>query len=489
LLAAIAGFLLVFVLTKHSGLGISPDSIYYTSVSNSLLQGHGFYQFDNTPFVLFPLFYPSFLAFVQFITRQHITVVATFMNGFLFGIAIFMSGIILEKLNTTKWLKWILLIAIASSPSLLEIYTMLWSEALFIVEILLFIWFCFTYFKSYSNKDLIWVAIIAAIAFETRLAGVTIVLTGGFLILASRELAIAKKIKHFLIFGFIACSFISINLIRNYLVASSLTGVRQKGETPFAENVKYYGAVLSDWLPFSNATKNFPFLLGAIFLISISGIFIYRYYKKIEHNSLEKIAASFTLVYSLFMLLSATFSKYETINNRLLAPFFIPCLFTLSFYMVSWMKLINTKWLRRSFIIILLMQGGLILKQYYNTNLDTYYENIQGGIGGYSDDDWVFSDAMNYLKTDRSIFKTGIPVYSNASHAVYFFTGEHLNLLPETAHVKDMERFEHSPQLILIWFNNEDNPAIPTLEKVKQNKNLTLVKAFKDGFIFQSSLK
>jgi hypothetical protein len=121
--------------------------------------------------------------------------------------------------------------------------------------------------------------------------------------------------------------------------------------------------------------------------------------------------------------------------------------------------------------------------------LDTYYENIQGGIGGYSDDDWVYSDLINYLKKDRSIFKTGIPVYSNASHAVYFFTGEHLNLLPETAHVKDMEKFKHSPQLILIWFNNEENQAIPSLDKVKQNNNLTVLKTFKDGFIFQCSPK
>jgi len=489
LLVAILGLFAVLAFTKHGGLGISPDSIYYISTSHSILNGHGFYQFDDQPFILFPLFYPSFLALIQFIFRQDIALLAPYMNALLFGISIFMSGCILEKLNQAKWLKWILLLAIAASPSLLEIYTMLWSESLFIVEVLLFIWVCFNYFKTYSTKNLVILALVTAVAFETRLAGVTLVMTGALLIILSREIEFVKKIKHFFIFGCISCSLISINLIRNYLLSTSLTGSRQKGETSLVENVKYYGAVLSDWMPFEALTKSSPFWMGLIFLLSIFGIFIYRYAKKLEHNSIEKIAAAFTLVYSMFMLLSATFSKYETINNRLLSPFFIPCLFTLSFYMVNWVKLIQTQAIRLSFVFLIVIFGGVTLQQYYTADKSTYQENKEGGIGGYSEDDWVYSDAIAYLKKERSIFHQALPVYSNASHAVYFYTGEHLNLLPETAHAKDMAKFNQLASFILIWFNNEDNPAIPTLEEVKRNKNLTLVKAFKDGFIFQSSLK
>ncbi len=489
LLAAIIGMVAVIAFTRHGGVGISPDSIYYISAAHSVLNGQGFYQFDDQPFILFPLFFPSFLALIQFIFRQDITQLAPYMNALLFGISIFMSGCILEKLNKAKWLKWILLLAIAASPSLLEIYTMLWSETLFIVEVLLFIWVCFDYFTSYTTKTLLVLASVTAFAFETRLAGVTLVMTGALLIILSREIEFAKKIKHFFIFGMVACSLISINLLRNYFLSTSLTGSRQKGETSLIENVKYYGAVLSDWMPFEALTKSYPFWMGLIFLLSISAIFIYRYVKKLEHNSIEKIAAAFTLVYSMFMLLSATFSKYETINNRLLAPFFIPCLFTLSFYLVSWTRLIQTQAIRLSFVFLMIIFGGVTLQQYYTADKSTYQENKEGGIGGYSEDDWVYSDALTYLKQDRSIFHQALPVYSNASHAVYFYTGEHLNLLPETAHAQDMAKFDQLSSFILIWFNNEDNPAIPTLEEVKRNKNLTLVKSFKDGFIFQSSLK
>jgi len=489
LLVAILGFLAVICFTQHGGLGISPDSIYYISASQSVLNGHGYYQFDDQPFILFPLFYSSFLAFVQFVFRQDITILAPYLNALLFGMVIFISGSILEKLNRAKWLKWILLLAIAASPSLLEIYTMFWSEALFIVEVLLFIWICFDYFKTYTTKNLVVLALVSAIAFETRLAGVTLVMTGALLIILSREMELTKKIKHFFIFGFISCSLISINLIRNYLLSTSLTGARQKGETSLVENIKYYGTVLSEWMPFETLTKSYPFWMGLIFLLSILAIFIYRYIKKLEHNSIEKIAAAFTLVYSMFMLVSATFSKYETINNRLLAPFFIPCLFTLSFYLGSWTKLIHGQAIRLSFVFLIMMAGVLTLQQYYTMDKATYLENQAGGIGGYGEDDWVYSELITYLKKDRSIFHNALPVYSNASHAVYFYTGQHLNMLPETAHEKDMAKFNQLPSFILIWFNNEDNPAIPGLEEVKRNKNLTLIKAFKDGFIFQSSPK
>ena len=124
LFAALVGMLLIIVFTTHGGVGISPDSIYYKSAADSLMKGKGFYQFDDSPLILFPLFYPSFLALVQFIFRQDVIVFAPYLNGVLFAVAIFISGCILEKINHARWLKWILLLLIVASPGLLEIYTM-----------------------------------------------------------------------------------------------------------------------------------------------------------------------------------------------------------------------------------------------------------------------------------------------------------------------------------------------------------------------------
>lgn len=489
LIAAILGMSLIILLTQHSGLGISPDSIYYLSAADSFLAGKGFYQFDDKPFVMFPVFYPFVLSILK-LNFGNFLQIAPYFNAFLFGITIFISGVMLEKTNHVKWVKWVVLLFITLSPSLLEIYTMLWSETLFITEVILFIWVSKLYFETYSLKHLILLALIASISADTRLAGVSVIATGGMLILMSHDLVWKKKIKHTFVYGFIAVSFFTINLIRNFILAQTLSGSRQKGVTPFFENLKYYGLVISEWLPFSDWTKSFPMLFGFVFLIVIGGIFIYRLIYRIEHNSYEKIAATFTLIYSAFMLIVATISRFETINNRLLAPFFIPCFFTLSFYLVSVLKLVNTnfnKFLLRVVIVTLFVPT---IYHYTREDLATLNENKQGGIGGYTDDDWfISSELLNYLKSNKSFSLKDQPVYSNAAHAIYFRTQQHVQILPERKYEKLVAIFNELPAQVLIWFNNEDNPEVITIDEISKYKNLQIIGKFNDGVIYHCTSK
>lgn len=490
LLAAFIGMGLLLLLTKHGGLGISPDSIYYMSAADNFLAGKGFYQFDEKPFVMFPVFYPIVLSSVKWIAGNSFLNAAPFLNAILFGLTIFLSGAMLEKTNHVRWLKWLVLSIIALSPGLLEIYTMLWSETLFITEVLLFIWFCKMYFESYSIQHLLFIAIVAAIVAETRLAGVSVIATGGILILLSRDIAWSKKIAHAFIYGTLSISLFVINLIRNYNLTQTLTGNRQKGTTPFLENLKYYGLVLSDWMPFSTWTSKFPELVGFLFLIIIGCIFIYRLLRGIEHNSYEKIAATFTLMYSSFMLIVATISRFETINNRLLAPFYIPCLFTISFYLVSTLRLNLSQKVRTILIAVLIIIGGATIVQYAKTDYATFKQNNEGGIGGYSDDDWrLKSGLLAHLKINSALFTMGKTVYSNAPHAVYLNTQQHVQILPERKYAHLVASFNEMPSQLLIWFNNEDNPEVLTLEEVQKTKNLQIISKFNDGLIFLCTSK
>ncbi len=490
LLAAALGAALVILFTEHAGVGISPDSIYYISAADALKAGHGYYQFDDNPFIMFPLFFPSFIALFELILKTEITTIAPIINACLFGLTIFISGCILEQTNHNKILKWFVLLIIVASPSLLEIYTMLWSETLFILEVILFIWVSKHYFENYATKNLIIFAMIAAIAAVTRLAAVSLIATGGLLILLTHDIPSKKKIKHLVIYGSIACSLFVMNMTRNLYLTNTLTGVRQKGVTPLLVNIKYYGIVLSDWMPFSKVVSAFPTAIGMFFLLTVLSIFIYRLIRKIEHNSFEKIAATFTWIYSFFMLLTATFSRYETINNRLLAPFFIPCLFTLSFYSISSLRLLKRPLFKYFGIGIIACIGLFTLLQYIKTDQSTLAEYREGGIGGYTDDDWYLSsELVNYLRKERSVFQEGLPVYSNASHAVYFFTKQHLLLLPERNHSLEVKTWNECPAQLLIWFKEEGNMDLLTLDELRTKKTLTILKEFKDGYIFRCATK
>ena len=69
LLVALMGFFLIQIFSRHSGIGISPDSVTYLSAARHLVQGKGFISFDNLPVVDFPFGYPFFLAIISFTTR------------------------------------------------------------------------------------------------------------------------------------------------------------------------------------------------------------------------------------------------------------------------------------------------------------------------------------------------------------------------------------------------------------------------------------
>ena len=489
IIAALIGGVLIILYTHHNGLGISPDSIYYTSASDAWAEGKGFTQFDQTPLVMFPVGYPFLLGVLHFIFPQSIIPIMPFVNALLFAIVILLSGVMLEKINLSKWFKWILLLLIVFSPTLIEIYSMLWSETLFIVEILVFIFCAQTYFTSANFKNLLMVSLVAAIATITRFAGVTLIMTGGLLLLLDNRLSLLQKIKELFIFGCVSSSLLIINLSRNLYLTNTLTGIRQKGQTPFATNLKLVGEVIADWLPGTHFIIGFSQIIGAVFIITLGSIFLYRIIKGLTHNSYEKIAATFSIVFVSFMLVSATLSRYEPINSRLMSPLYIPFLFTLSFYGMSLIEWLESKIFKKITQWAIYILSLVALYEFGVYDQANYVEVHEGGIGSYSDDDWAFSPLLKELQVNHSYFQMGQPVYSNASHAVYYYAHENLSILPEKVHSQKVEAFNQLPQNILIWFYNEENFDLLSLEEIKTQKNLTVLKQFKDGIIFQCAKK
>src|ERR1035437_511470 len=198
LIAGVAGFIIIGLFTKHSGIGISPDSIVYASVARNLLNGVGIFDYSGRPMVDFPAFYPIILSIVSWCTKQDVIQLVPALNGLLFAAVIYTSGCIMEQFITrSKWYKWIVLLCITLSPSLIEVYFMLSSETLFILFSLLFFIALKYYLKCHSFFALFIISLIAAIAFVTRYAGITFVAVGVSLILVNRAIDWIKKMIHF----------------------------------------------------------------------------------------------------------------------------------------------------------------------------------------------------------------------------------------------------------------------------------------------------
>ncbi len=484
LIAAIIGFYIIHKFSAYSGIGISPDSIMYASTAQNLHDHFSLITFNNTPLVFFPVFYPFFLSICIFISDGVDPVSAgAVVNGVLFSSVIFLSGWLTTKFRApSKIYKWLILIAVVLSPALLEIYSYLWSETLFILEILIFIIAYYNYLQLHTFKSLFCVALVAAVCCITRYAGVTVVLTGGLLILIDGKLDVKKKIVHLFCFGFAGISLLAANLILNRISTGLSTGTREPAITPFTENLYYFGTVILDWAALPASLDKIAVAFATVVIAGLTVLLITR---TVQHhlNSYENIIICFTLVYGLFILIIASISRFERMNSRLLSPMFIPLLLSFTCWVPDLIKYLkfSKKWpFAAPFVMAMLAFEYTILK----ADLQLYDDWKDYGIPGYTDDDWNKSDFVTFLKSHKYIFKPGYPIYTDADEAVYLFAGMHSTLLPHRFFTKDVAKLYNQKRFYLIDFKNLENAELIGLKDIQTHKTLKKLYDFKDGAVY-----
>ncbi|HMH34904.1 MAG TPA: hypothetical protein VK543_17840 [Puia sp.] len=486
LLAGAIGFYIIYLFTRHSGIGVSPDAVSYLSAARNFLAGKGFVQFDQLPLVDFPLGYPLFLSAISFLSGLDPLVFAPVMNGLLFALLLYVSGSMMNGFSTpSKWYKWTILSCFVLSPCILEVYPMLWSETVFLVLVIFYILSLTHYFQTHAVRSLWMAAAVAALACVTRYAGVSLIGTGGLLIIFDLHLRSGKRLAHLVIFTLTSCSLLALNLIRNSLVTGFSTGLRQKGTTPWMDNIAYYGSVLCDWLPLEKNNPRVATVVGSLaiaFLLILTVMFIVN---RSYPYSYEKVATSFSLVYSLFIVVSATVSRYQQLNSRLLSPLFIPFIWSISF----WLPPLIRRLLGWQRVLILVIAIAFAVGMQYN-QLTADYETYDGvkdaGVPGYTEDPVPQYQIVQFIQKNDSLFRPGYPVYSNAADAVYFFTGRTAKLLPQKAFPAMVNAFYAEKHHYLIWFNDPEiiNPDEVSLQEILQHKLMVLLFQFPEGAVY-----
>jgi hypothetical protein len=487
ILAALIGFFLIQIFSKHSGIGISPDSVTYLSAARHFVQGKGFVSFDNLPVVDFPFAYPFFLTVISFFTRQDPLQFGPLLNGFLFGILLYLSGCIMNGFNrSSRWYKRILLICILLSPALQEVYSYLWSETIFLILVLFFIICISNYLRHLTTGWLLISILICSLTCLTRYAGVFMILTGLFLIFFNRAFPWRKRILHCFLFGSLSFSLLFINIIRNLATTGLAMGPRPRSDTGILKIMEYFGGVLCDWLLLDRKPL-LAITLTAVLLILFAITIIFTNNRKRSRYGFEYAMAVTGLIYCIFMIVTSSLTRYEQFTNRLLSPIFIPLLWSLSWWIPGFMykKSYSLKWI--SGLLFL-----LVTIWFLNVQVRTDYEYYDGvkdaGIPGYREDPFVQSEIVQFLEKNKNIFDPRFSIYSNAGEAVYFVTGFPALQLPFIDFPAKVEgyyngNYSNRPEY-LVWFRDLDNPAMPDLKSILQHKNMVPVKELTDGAVY-----
>ena len=484
LLAAAVGFYIIFLFTRHGGIGIEPDSIvYFTAAEN--LHTHGiFTDFMNRPVVDFPAFYPFFLSGILLFTGLKPILFAPVTNALMFALVIYLSGCIMECFSfRSKCYKIAVLTGIVLSPCLLEVYSMLWSETLFILLLLLFMMALCSYYRSHSKKVLIIAALIAALASVTRYAGITIIATGGLLILLDMQLHIRKKITDLLLYSLISVSLLVINLARNYAISKTMTGNREKSITTLSKNLYDSGSVLHDWFPVLHSHNSGAGLLAVFALIGLAWICLGPYTRNHRLTTYEDIAAVFSVIYILFIVTMASISRFESLNSRLFTPVFIPLVWIGSSQIGLLYR--NPNKIKKKWVAVLCAIGFFC---FLYCELAADYETWDGvkdaGIPGYTEDPWRYSETVQFIQKDSLPFQQGYTIYSNAIDALYFFTKKAGKFLPHKEINLEVQDFINDHHCYVVMFSDGDNPDLVGVDFIVNIKKMKLLKQFSDGAIY-----
>ncbi len=482
LIASAAAVLTIYYLTRFSGIGLSPDSIAYSSAAINLLAKGALVDFNNLPLVDFPAGYPFFLAFFSSIFHSNPITIAPILNSILYVGVILMSSVLMQGFeNNARWYRVAVLSILATSPCLWEVYEMLWSETWFVFLVLLFMLVWRWYGKRHDIISLMVFALIAALAFVTRFAGITIVATGAVLILFDGALNMVKKIKQLLLFVLMGVSLVVWNLLHNHYAAGSLAGVREKALRSIADNLLDIGTVIGSWLPFLN---NRPLIGAIIFLLILllaTVIVVYRLLQQQFYHSNETVLALFFVVYAVFIIAVSSISRFETLSSRLLSPIYIPFILVGSFWILRFIKQ-KTNLQKTGIIVLLICVYTATLFHQYQQNAENWEGIADAGIPGYSELQWKDSPMAKYINEHKSLFNQ--PIYSDANDGLFYLTGLQALPLPHKEVAKEKTKLLQAPQLIVVWFNDGENPDLIDIPFIQAQKRLINTLHFNDGAIY-----
>jgi hypothetical protein len=492
---SVIGAVFILLATSRYGVGIVTDSVGYLAAARSIISGDGVIGHLGIPLTDWPPLYPVVLALFGFILNTDPLLIANVVNAILFGSTIYVVGLL-----TRRYFKYMPILGLLTTASVLfsmQIFVFsvkALSEPLF----LLFTALAFLHANSYSIKkditSLVLLAVAAGLSSLTRYLGISLILFGIGIILLYHNSGLKTKIIHLLVFLIISSLPIGLWLIRNYSVSGTLFGERHNPIfTLEQEAVSIFNTLLNWYIPQKYGSNILVFIPLAIVIT-----LFYLLAKKLNIQSAKEVVKGisifilFILIYISLLLISSTTTAYDNISDRLMLPIFIPVAFLFFKTGELIINILQERFHLRAASIFVKVFISLWLLYSMKSILFYYIPTFsKEGAGTYNTKLWRESATMQYLHNNSNICK-GYAVYTNASDALYFFTGLHGKWVP-TKHkynspdkgpeiVKGNWPIEEEAYLVWSYKTKWDNQY--SLEELKKIADMKEMNRFNDGVVF-----
>ncbi len=478
---AVMAVALSLLSTSWYGVGVTPDSVAYISSARSLVAGNGAVIYDGEPLVSWPPAFPTLIA-IPGLAGVDALPAARFLNALFFGLIVLGGTLLLDKSLADRRLVFVGAMMLLLSEPLQIVSTRAWSEPLFIVLVVGFIFSMQKFVDSGAPTWLALAILIAALSPMTRYVGVTIIATGCLILLMRHGRRFRVRVLQSTLFLVLASLPVMFWLVRNYQLSGSLTGPRTPPEVTLIRDVGVAIGTLSEWF--------LPCALGIILFAWRASGEKTAQAEEPRSGHPEFVPAVFTIVYAVVLVVTAGLTRADAFDHRMLSPIYVPLLFLFLLWLDRrWGRSSSLSikrahpWTILAIILWLIwpcVDTGLRLRGYQRDGIRTFSTRA-----------WVESELMKQV----SELPADSHLYSNAPDAIYIHTRQMAVFSPFKREESALEgsyrqldkflgRLRADTASGLVWFTRVDRPYLFTVEELRSKCEVQLVTELADGALY-----
>jgi len=482
---AVIAIWMVLESTSLYGTGMSPDALNYVKTAEKIIEGKGYVSYDEKPYVHWAPLLPTVLAIIGWFGVKPL-VAARFLNAFCFGSIVFCSGLFFSKRIKSKLLVILGTASVLLSFTLLEVSVFAWSEPLFILFCIFFVYCISEFAKTKSWKLLIFSAIFAILASLQRYVGLGVILSGGvFIFFFTSQSRWFERVKYSAIFGIISLTPIGLWLGYNKLRADTAALFYPDTDLTIIKELQRTLGEVTPWFITENVPPNFRLAILVIIILLLIGLVLIRHFMLGRDDSekmLTKAGVVFVVVYSVFTM-TASILVNAVANVRLFSPtyVFVILLFLVGLESAAELlgRLFKAKWLGYT-VVAVLCSSWLIfyLLPINNHAVEGYKKN---GIG-LNSVFWRSSPIIQWLNQHPIEGR----IFSNEPLAIIFLTPVVAYMSPPKRISIEEFRTEMLPaKNYLVWHKRHWRTYLYDLKELNSLFRLKLVEQLPDSLIFE----
>ncbi|MEO5888507.1 MAG: hypothetical protein ABIQ77_12685, partial [Anaerolineales bacterium] len=276
------------------GAGVASDSTKYLSVAQSLLDGNGLVDHRDMPLLSWPPLYSIVLAGLGLLTDLDVFVVGGYLNVFLLGLNLLLSGVIFRRAFSEKPMyAYLATLFVFLSVSSLRIHSGISSDPLYLTLTLGFLVAVDSYITKRSYHALAWMLLFSALAPLQRYVGLAVAITAEVVILFENRRSILTSLRHGFVLGLFSILPIAWwLLVHNIMTYGSLWGTSGERTVDVFKNTELALTKMLHWfVPYISFLL--PILMRPLIILGALALVLYLINRK-NKESLRSWVKGFT---------------------------------------------------------------------------------------------------------------------------------------------------------------------------------------------------